>query len=45
MNKGLPMLLAALLLGGCGHWQSGPTRAVRALEVPEPAAHRLALRR
>ena len=24
MNKGLPMLLAALLLGGCGHWQSGP---------------------
>ena len=42
MNKGLPMLLAALLLGGCGHWQSGPD-AVRALEVPEPAAHRLAL--
>ena len=24
MNKGLPMLLVALLLGGCGHWQSGP---------------------
>ncbi|EWC42198.1 hypothetical protein GFL09_21090 [Pseudomonas stutzeri] len=24
MNKGLSMLLAAVLLGGCGHWQSGP---------------------
>ena len=24
MNKGLSMLIAALLLGGCGHWQSGP---------------------